>query len=112
MYGSLHLQQVPPPSLHTHTPQEDLEALKLLAAGSLHDNHTMWFSHYPSATITGNHHALRSLMSHSVAHVCGHLHTLAHLAPHMYGRHPGGHLELELGDFRDYRRWVEALIGP
>ena len=94
-----------PPPTHTHT-QEDLEALKVLAASSLQDNHTVWFSHYPSATITGNHHALRSLMYHSVAHVCGHLHTVGDLAHRLYGRHPGGHLELELGDFKYYRRWV------
>lgn len=69
-------------------------------------NHTVWFTHYPSATISTDHSQLRQLMSSSVAHLCGHLHTLGGLVPHMYGRHPNGHLELELGDFRYSRRSV------
>lgn len=45
-------------------------------------------------------------MGTSVAHVCGHLHTLGGLMPHMYGRHPSGHLELELADFKDSKRSI------
>ena len=43
-------------------------------------------------------------MGSSVAHVCGHLHTLRGLVDGLYGRHPSGHLELELADFKDNRR--------
>ena len=53
---------------------------------------------------------LRQLMSTSIAHVCGHLHTLGGYVSQMYGRHPGGHLELELGDFKDNRRLEEIEL--
>ena len=93
---------------HTHTythTQEDLKSLQLLVSTVAHDNHTVWFSHYPSATITADHQQLRAIMSSSMAHVCGHLHTIANFVPRMYGRHPSGHLELELGDFKDNRKF-------
>lgn len=82
--------------------QEDLISLRSFSNKVV--NHTVWFTHYPSATISTDHHELRALMSTSIAHVCGHLHTLGGLMPKMYGRHPSGHLELELGDFRDSKR--------
>lgn len=86
--------------------EEDVVGLRSIAVASVGDNQTLWFSHYPSATIMGDHHWLRELMSHAIGHVCGHLHTLGELFPRMYGRHPSGHLELELGDFKVMRRWV------
>lgn len=70
----------------------------------------MWFTHYPSATISTDHRELRHLMGASVVHVCGHLHTLGGLMPHMYGKHPSGHLELELGDFKDNRRYFVCRV--
>ena len=83
---------------------DDTIALRSLAAAAVHDNQTVWFSHYPSATITGDHRWLRELMSHSVAHVCGHLHTFGNFIHRMYGIHPSGHLELELVDFKFMKR--------
>lgn len=76
----------------------------------------MWFTHYPSAIITTDHRQLRQLMRTSIAHICGHLHTLGGFVPQMYGRHPGGHLELELGDFRYSKRlgrvlYIALIIG-
>ena len=87
---------------------EDLSALQYLVHSS--ENHssfsppnaTIWFSHYPTATIATDHTALRRLMSSAVAHVCGHLHDPLGGVP-MYSRHPSGHLELELIDFKDNR---------
>ena len=49
-------------------------------------------------------------MAGSVVHLCGHLHTLADAAPNMYGRHPDGHLELELADFKDHRRCALVCV--
>lgn len=49
-------------------------------------------------------------MSSAVAHVCGHLHTLGNTVFQMYGRHPGGHLELELGDFVGHRRYMDRWM--
>ena len=87
--------------------QEDLDSLKQLSKASANGsgpNQTIWLTHYPSVTITTDHHHLREIMSSAVAHLCGHLHTLAHSVLQMYGHHPGGHLELELGDFVEFRR--------
>ena len=90
--------------------QEDLSVLESLEnhhpSSSPPLNTTVWFSHYPTATIAGDHATLRRLMSSSVAHVCGHLHDLLGLVPTMYTRHPSGHLELELVDFKDKRGYV------
>ncbi len=69
-------------------------------------NHTVWLTHYPSATISTDHYQLQQLMVDSIVHVCGHLHTFGGLIPKMYGRHPNGHLELELGDFKDNKLLV------
>lgn len=84
---------------------EDIAGLRSLAASSRRDNQTVWFSHYPSSIIAAERGAVRELMAGSVVHLCGHLHTLADAAPNMYGRHPDGHLELELADFKDHRRY-------
>ena len=86
---------------------EDLSALQSLIRVSENNNSppfntTIWFSHYPTATIAADHTALRRLMSSAVAHVCGHLHDPLGGVP-MYGRHPSNHLELELIDFKDNR---------
>ena len=92
--------------------QEDLEALRRLSQASSSSgagpNQTFWLTHYPSLTITTNHRHLREVMSSAVAHVCGHLHTLGNTVFRMYGRHPSGHLELELGDFVGYRRYLHV----
>ena len=39
----------------------------------------------------------------SLAYICGHLHTLGGLVPRMYGRPVEGHLELEVGDWKENR---------
>lgn len=70
----------------------------------------MWFTHYPSSIISTDHHQLRRLMRTSIAHVCGHLHTLGGFVPHMYGRHPSGHLELELADFTYTKRLILYIV--
>lgn len=83
-------------------------------------NSTIWFSHYPSSTIVADHRVLRELMFSSVAHVCGHLHDMQGRVENLYGRHPSGHLELELSDFKDHRMsvlnwysrtWPNAHLG-
>ena len=89
--------------------QEDLESLRKLSqvsSSGVGPNQTIWLTHYPSLTLTTNHRHLREVMSSAVAHVCGHLHTLGNTVLRMYGRHPSGHLELELGDFVGNRRYV------
>lgn len=75
-------------------------SLRSLVEPAAEDNHTLWFSHYPSSIITTDHHQLSKLLGTATVHVCGHLHTLGGFVTHMYGKHRDGHLELELGDFR------------
>ena len=43
-------------------------------------------------------------------YLCGHLHTLAEVVPKMHAVHADGHLELELGDWLDTRKYVSFCI--
>ena len=61
------------------------------------------FGHYPTSTILSPNPGVKSIMSRSLAYLCGHLHTLNGLVPHMYSSQPQGFLELELGDWKDNR---------
>ena len=47
--------------------------------------------------------------SHSVAHLCGHLHSGGEYFERlgMYARHSDGHLELELSDWKFVRKYEE-----
>lgn len=44
-------------------------------------------------------------------YLCGHLHTLAGVVPKMHAVHVDGHLELELGDWLDTRKWEKRGRG-
>lgn len=44
--------------------------------------------------------------------MCGHLHTLAEVVPKMHAVHVDGHLELELGDWLDTRKYVSNVNSP
>ena len=64
------------------------------------------FGHYPTSCVLTPQPGLRSVIGKSastLAYLCGHLHTLNNLAPHMYSTHNEGFLELELGDWKDNR---------
>lgn len=72
-------------------------------------NYTIWFGHYPTSCIvtmdTGSW-GLRQLIGEyeeGIAYLCGHLHTLAGMVPHMYTLQRDGFLELELGDWKTNR---------
>ena len=45
-----------------------------------------------------------------VAYLCGHLHTLGDLVPNMYTRQKTGMLELELGDWKINRMYVDIML--
>ncbi|KAK3783446.1 hypothetical protein RRG08_033703 [Elysia crispata] len=77
--------------------------LKYLSAVTASSNHTVWFGHYPTSLIVQSPPVLREIMSGSIMYLCGHLHTLGNLVPHMYAKHKTGQLELELGDWKDNR---------
>lgn len=48
---------------------------------------------------------VRHVIRDAKAYLCGHLHTLAGIAPEMFTSHPEGFFELELGDWKDNRRF-------
>ncbi|XP_054256802.1 transmembrane protein 62 isoform X3 [Indicator indicator] len=82
-----------------------MEELSLMAKASLHSNHTIWFGHYPTSTIISPAPGIRALMSSATAYLCGHLHTMGGLMPVLHSQHHGGTLELELGDWKDNRKY-------
>lgn len=85
--------------------QKQMEELLLLAKESSWSNHSIWFGHYTTSTILSPSPGLRSIMSSATAYLCGHLHTLGGLMPVLHTRHFQGPLELELGDWKDNRRY-------
>ncbi|NXW62996.1 TMM62 protein, partial [Eurystomus gularis] len=82
-----------------------MEELSLMATESLHSNHTIWFGHFPTSTVISPAPGIRQLMSSATAYLCGHLHTMGGLMPVLHSQHRGGTLELELGDWKDNRKY-------
>ncbi|XP_069317046.1 transmembrane protein 62 isoform X3 [Eulemur rufifrons] len=82
-----------------------MEELLSLAKESSQSNHTIWFGHFTTSTILSPPPGIRSLMSLATAYMCGHLHTLGGLMPVLHTRHFQGTLELEVGDWKDNRRY-------
>lgn len=72
------------------------------------DNMTIWFGHYPTSTIVSPKPGARELVSGP--YLCGHLHTLGGMVPEMYTLQSTGTLELELGDWKDSRRYRIAAV--
>ncbi|XP_020141570.2 transmembrane protein 62 isoform X1 [Microcebus murinus] len=82
-----------------------MEELLSLAKESSRSNHTVWFGHFTTSTILSPPPGIRSIMSLATAYMCGHLHTLGGLMPVLHTRHFQGTLELEVGDWKDNRRY-------
>ncbi|XP_027982524.1 transmembrane protein 62 isoform X3 [Eumetopias jubatus] len=82
-----------------------MEELLLLAKESSRSNHSIWFGHYTTSTILSPSPGIRSIMRSATAYLCGHLHTLGGLMPVLHTRHLQGTLELEVGDWKDNRRY-------
>ncbi|XP_026939882.1 transmembrane protein 62 isoform X6 [Sagmatias obliquidens] len=85
--------------------QKQMEDLLLLAKESSRSNHSIWFGHFTTSTILSPSPGIRSIMSSATAYLCGHLHTLGGLMPVLHTRHFQGTLELEVGDWKDNRRY-------
>ena len=86
----------------------DVAELTLMARETVSHNFTIWFAHYPTATLAVNYDttlkpALK--ISNSLAYLCGHLHHLGGITYTMYSRQPDGYLELELADWKVNRRY-------
>nr|XP_030698764.1 transmembrane protein 62 isoform X11 [Globicephala melas] len=84
---------------------KQMEDLSLLAKESSRSNHSIWFGHFTTSTILSPSPGIRSIMSSATAYLCGHLHTLGGLMPVLHTRHFQGTLELEVGDWKDNRRY-------
>uniref|UniRef100_A0A8B9L3W6 Transmembrane protein 62 n=1 Tax=Astyanax mexicanus TaxID=7994 RepID=A0A8B9L3W6_ASTMX len=85
--------------------QNQMDLLATYREESYRSNQTVWFGHYTTSTVISPFPGVRALMSTAVAYLCGHLHLLGGLTPVLHSRHPGGTLELELGDWMDNRRY-------
>ncbi|XP_058397368.1 transmembrane protein 62 isoform X5 [Diceros bicornis minor] len=85
--------------------EKRMEELLLLAKESSQSNHSIWFGHFTTSTILSPSPGIRSIMSSATAYLCGHLHTLGGLMPVLHTRHFQGTLELEVGDWKDNRRY-------
>ena len=86
----------------------DVAQLALMAQQSVSHNHTIWFSHYPTATLAINYYtSLKPVLASSncLAFLCGHLHHLGGVTYTLYSRQPDGYLELELADWKVNRRY-------
>ena len=80
-----------------------IEAEQVIKKSAQNSDYQLIFGHYPTSCILSPDPGLRSILKPSLAYLCGHLHTLNGLAPHMYSSQPGDFLELELGDWKDNR---------
>ncbi|CAH1790984.1 unnamed protein product [Owenia fusiformis] len=89
---------------------ESLTELEELSRQTKNSNMTIWFGHYPTSVIVSPYPGVRHFMRGATAYLCGHLHTLAGLVPNMYTMQKSGGLELELGDWKDNRKFRVLAI--
>ncbi|XP_063105635.1 transmembrane protein 62 isoform X4 [Cavia porcellus] len=85
--------------------EKQMKELLVLAKESSQSNHTIWFGHFTTSTMLSPSPGIQSTMSSATAYLCGHLHTLGGLMPVLHTRHFQGPLELEVGDWKDNRRY-------
>ncbi|XP_067136541.1 transmembrane protein 62-like isoform X2 [Centruroides vittatus] len=90
--------------------QDEYKKLQKMEEQSRNSNMTIWFGHYPTSTIAAPYPGARELMRDSGPYLCGHLHTLGGMVPIMYTLQSTGSLELELGDWKDNRRYRLAAV--
>lgn len=79
-------------------------------------NYAIWLGHYPTSTIVTKNRenlSLKRLIGEydaSLAYLCGHLHSLGGLVPHLYALQEDKFFELEVADWKVYRRYRVAAI--
>ncbi|CAF0776147.1 unnamed protein product [Adineta steineri] len=81
-------------------PTDEMNNIKDLSQQTKTSNTTIFFGHYPLAFTYSK--GLMELMAHGIVYLNGHLHSGI---KHLYARHSDGLLELELGDWKDNRRF-------
>lgn len=98
--------------------QPETERIEHLMAESIRAgaNYTIWFGHYPESCITTANDGDRPLESliggfgTSLVYLCGHLHTFMGISSTMYTLQRDKFLELEVADFKSFRRYRVAAI--
>ncbi|CAF2727309.1 unnamed protein product [Rotaria sp. Silwood2] len=83
-----------------HISKKEMKILKKLFEKTKNSTSTIFFGHYP-LTFTYSK-GLDQIMKYGIAYLNGHLHSGI---KHLYARHSNGLLELELGDWKDKRRF-------
>ncbi|XP_017772189.1 PREDICTED: transmembrane protein 62-like [Nicrophorus vespilloides] len=86
---------------------QEIDEIKLLIekVKESKSEHTIWFGHFPTSCVLSQSDGIRSLLGslkQGTVYVCGHLHTLV---SNMYTLQNDGFLELELGDWKNNRRY-------
>ncbi len=85
--------------------REELELVKEFLSRSKESDYSIVFGHYPTAAVfTFGERSLRDLLNGRI-YLCGHYHTAVGYVHRMYTRHANGLLELELGDWKDFRKY-------
>lgn len=80
--------------------KEKMESLNSFQNEASQSNLTIWYSHYPTASITSQSPGVRNLVGQTGAlYLAGHLHTLGGLSRSLYAMNSRGFLELELIDW-------------
>ncbi|XP_075225591.1 transmembrane protein 62-like isoform X2 [Lycorma delicatula] len=93
--------------------ETEISNVRKLAEIASPSNSTIWFGHYPTSCILSPNRngGVRSLIGDGgTAYLCGHLHTLGGFVKNMYTLQKSGFLELELGDWKENRRYRVAAI--
>ncbi|CAF4158500.1 unnamed protein product [Rotaria sp. Silwood2] len=88
-----------------HISKEEMTNIKNLSEQTQNSNTTIFFGHYPLSFTYSK--GLEKLMRHGIVYLNGHLHSGI---KHLYARHSDGLLELELGDWKDNRRFRIVTI--
>ncbi|CAF0820817.1 unnamed protein product [Rotaria sordida] len=88
-----------------HISKEEMKNIRKLSEQTQNSTATIFFGHYPLSFTYSS--GLTELMHHGIAYLNGHLHSGI---KHLYARHSDGLLELELGDWKDNRRFRIVTI--
>ena len=88
-----------------HLPEDKLVELASLRRQAMEASEAVvYFGHFPSSCIVSEIPAME-MMHGGLVYLSGHLHTLGGLAPELYTLHHTGTPELELGDWKENRRF-------
>lgn len=83
----------------------ELQRIEPLMKEARQNDHTIFMGHYPTSSITiQDKISIRDLLANSI-YLCGHYHTAINYNREMFSRFPSGLLELEMGDWKDNRRF-------